>query len=251
MRLQDQEIDIMSLSKACNPRKISGRRNRLLLRLASTTGLPIGSIVQLRLWQLTYFFELEANDLRRYPRRVDNVGTRPRPYTSIGLYVDDSFQRLIPIPRSVYKILRGYVGAFEGLDERSSFVFPVIRKNGRTEHGRALTVKDAHKILLEIQTKANAVTHFDWNKIRQIAVAGMLAKRMSIQEIQHVTRFKDPKSIKSIADMFGYGFESFPSFEPGRFVGLDFPKGVLKENIYWYPQELYEYPPSPYSEVGM
>mgnify|MGYP000386217763 CR=1 FL=1 len=251
MRLQDQERDILCLSKACNARKISGRRNRLLLRLASATGLPIASIVQLRFWQLTYFFELEANDLRRYPRRVDNVASRPKPYTSIGLYWDDSFQRLIPIPRSVYKILRGYVGAFEELDERSSFVFPVIRKNGRIEYGRALTVKDAHKILREMQTKANAVTHFDWNKIRQIAVAGMLAKRMSIQEIQHVTRFKDPKSIKGIAEMFGYDFESKPLFEPRRFVGLDFPEGVLKENLFWYPQELYEYAPPLYSIAGL
>ncbi len=241
MRLQDQEIDIMSLSKACNPRKISGRRNRLLLRLASTTGLPIGSIVQLRLWQLTYFFELEHGDLHRYPQRAGNIGARPRPYTSIGLYLDDSFQQLIPIPRSVYKVLRGYVGAFEELDERSSFVFPVIRKNGRIEHNRALTVKDAHKILQGMQTGATIVTHFDWNKIRQMAVAGMLEKKISIQKIQHVTRFKDLKSIKDTAKMYGRDFESIPSFAPKRFVGLDFPKGVLKENMYWYPQELYEY----------
>ncbi|MEP1535509.1 MAG: tyrosine-type recombinase/integrase [Paracoccaceae bacterium] len=251
MRLQDQEIDILSLSKACNARKTSGRRNRLLLRLASTTGLPIGNIVRLRLWQLTYFFELEHGDVHRYPQRAGNIGTRPRPYTSIGLYLDDSFQRLVPIPASIYKILRGYLGTLEEQDERTGFVFPVIRKNDRIEHDRTLTVRDAHKILREMQTKANTEAHFDWNKIRQIAVAGMLSQRLSLQEIRHRTHFKDLKSIKDTAKKYGYDFESIPSFSPKRFVGLDFLDGVLKENLYWYPQELYEYAPPLYSKAGL
>ncbi|MDX8347401.1 hypothetical protein SLH49_05315 [Cognatiyoonia sp. IB215446] len=178
------------------------------------------------------------------------VGSKPLPYTSIGLYWDESYQRLTPIPRSIYRMLRGYISSFEELEDRSSFVFPVIRKNGRVEYDRALTVKDAHKILREMQIRANPGTHFDWNKIRQLAVAGMLGRKLPVQQIQHLTRFKDPKSIKNIAKTYGYRFESTPTFEPRRFVGLDFPDGILKENTYCYPQELYEYDPPSYSLAG-
>jgi hypothetical protein len=92
-----------------------------------------------------------------------------------------------------------------------------------------------------MQTKARTEAHFDWNKIRQIAVAGMLSQRLSLQEIRHRTHLKDLKSIKDTAQKYGYDFERIPLFSPKRFVGLDFPDSVLSENLCWYPQELYEY----------
>ena len=106
--LSRQESAISALAEACDARKVSGRRDRLLLMLVAATGLPIGFAVQIRQWQLTYFFEPSPDDRERYPDRLDRVGERPWPYSRIGLYWDYRFDRLLPIPRSIYKMLRGY-----------------------------------------------------------------------------------------------------------------------------------------------
>jgi len=128
MRLDDQENDILKLVKACNERTISGRRDRLLIRLAASTGLQIGFLSKLKLWQLTYFFFLDKNDTARTPQRLDLVSEHPAPYTRIGFYADDGYRRIIPVPRPVWKILKGYVGLFEDVEDRSRYLFPVICK---------------------------------------------------------------------------------------------------------------------------
>jgi len=101
-----------------------------------------------------------------------------------------------------------------------------------------------------LQSRAKTNIHFDWNKLRQIAVARMLRQRQSVQQIQYNTGYQDPKSIKSIAGKYRYSVISTPSFQPSRFVGLDFPGTALTENAYWCPQELYEYPALKHSGSG-
>jgi len=98
--------------------------------------------------------------------------------------------------------------------------------------------------------RAKTNIHFDWNKLRQIAIARMLKQRQPIQQIQYNTGYLDPKSIKNITGKYQYGAISPPSFQPRRFVGLDFPGAALNENTYWYPQELYEYPALKHSGSG-
>lgn len=112
-----QEAAISALAETCNTRNISGRRDRLLLMLVAATGVPIGFAVRIRLWQLTYFFKPSPDE--RYPGRVDRFGDRPWPNALIGLYRDSSFDRLLPVPPSIYKMLRGYAAMFADHKERS------------------------------------------------------------------------------------------------------------------------------------
>jgi len=128
MRLDDQENGILKLVEACNERTISDHRDRLLIHLAASTGLQIGFLSKLRLWQLTYFFFLDKNDTARTPQRFDLDSEHPAPYTRIGFYADDDYRRITPVPRPVWKILKGYAGLFEDVEDRSSYLFPVIRK---------------------------------------------------------------------------------------------------------------------------
>lgn len=220
--LAEQESGLLKLAHACDARYISGRRDRGLLLLALGTGLPIGRLVSLRLWQLTYFFEFRLGcDHEKYPKRSGRVGRRPAPYTQIGVYSDDSFERLLPIPRSIYKVLRGYVTAFREHEDRSHYLFPVIRKNSSIVHGRHLTVRDAHKLLRRMIDASACGRHYDWHTIRQIAVAKYLHKNLSIQEIMARTGYRDPKSVRDIAKLYGMVARSDPSFAPPRYVGLD------------------------------
>ncbi len=210
--------------------------------LQEVSRVSVHIYTKLQLWQLTYFFFLDKNDTARTPQRLDRVLEHPVPYTPIGFYADDDYRRIIPVPRPIWKILKGYVGLFEDVEDRSSYLFPVIRKNNNIAYEIGLSVKDAHKILRRLQSRAKTNIHFDWNKLRQIAVARMLRQRQSIQQIQYNTGYLDPKSIKNIAGKYQYGVISTPSFQPRRFVGLDFPGTALRENAYWYPPELYEFP---------
>lgn len=239
--LSRQESAISALAEACDARKVLGRRDRLLLTLVAATGLPIGFAVQIRLWQLTYFFEPSPDDRERYPDRLDRVGERPWPYSRIGLYWDYRFDRLLLIPRSIYKVLRGYAAAFADHEDRSDYLFPVIRKNGNVAHDRHLTVRDAHKVLRQMRDRAACGFHHDWNTIRQAAVARLLIESVSIQEIMARTGYRDPKSIRDIARMYGLTARSDPSFTPPRYVGVDFPDSFTGTNFWWYPSDLYEY----------
>lgn len=234
-----QEAAILALAKTCDARKVSGRRDRLLLMLVAATGLPIGFAVQARLWQLTYFFRPSRDE--RYPGRVDRVGERPWPYAQIGLYWDHSFDRLFPVPPSIYKMLRGYVAMFADHEERSDYLFPVIRKNGNIAQDRHLTVRDAHKVLRRMRDAAACDFRHDWNTIRQAAVARLLIEKESIQDIMARTGYRDPKSLRDIARKYGMTARSDPSFTPPRYVGVDFPESFLGGNVYWYPPDIYEY----------
>lgn len=239
--LSQQESAIEKLKESFNARKISGRRNRLLLMLAATSGLPINFVVEIELWQLTYFYELSPNTRRGYPKRQDDVGDMPISYTPLGLYWDANYDRLIPISRSIYKMLRGYAAAFSDHEERSDYLFPVIRKNGNIDHSKHLTVRDAHKILKGAQEATNCGFHHNWHTIRHAAVARLLMQKASIQNILARTDYQDPKSIKDIARSYGLIAKSNPSFTPPRYVGLDFSDSLFRKNVDWYLPELYEY----------
>ncbi|MFV0409430.1 MAG: hypothetical protein ACK5LJ_06950 [Paracoccus sp. (in: a-proteobacteria)] len=239
--LSRQESAIAALAETCNARKFSGRRDRLLLKLIAATGWSIGFVVQIRLWQLTYFFEPLPDDHEVYPDRLGMAGKRPWRYARIGIYWDYSFDRLLPVPRSIYKILRGYAGSFTDHEERSDYLFPVIRKNGNVAHDRHLTVRDAHKILRQMKDRAACGFHHDWNTIRQAAVARLLIKNLSIQDIMVRTGYRDPRSVRDIAKMYGLTARSDPSFTPPSYVGVDFAASFTGTNFRWYPFELYDY----------
>lgn len=211
----------------------------MLLMLVAATGWPIGFAVQIRLWQLTYVFKPSPDEL--YADREDRFGRRPWRYAQIGLYWDYRFDRLLPLPRSIYKMLLGYAAAFVDHEDRSDYLFPVIRKNGNIAHDRHLTVRDAHKVLWQMRNRAASGFHHDWNTIRQAAVARLLTENVSIQDIMARTGYRDPKSVKDIARMYGLAARSDPSFTPPRYVGVDFPHSILGKNVFWYPPELYEY----------
>ena len=237
--LARQEAAITALAESCNTRNVPGRRNRLLLMLVATTGLPIGFAVQIRLWQLTYFFKLLRDE--RYPGRVDRFGDRPWPNALIGLYRDSSFDQLLPVPPSIYKMLRGYAATFADHEDRSDYLFPAIRRNGSVAHTRHLTVRDAHKVLRQMRDAAACDYHHDWNTIRQAAVARLLTEDVSIQAIMARTGYRDPKSVRDIASLYGLSAHSDSSFTPPRYIGVDFRNSFLGENAYWYPADLYEY----------
>lgn len=55
------------------------------------------------------------------------------------------------------------------------------------------------------------------------------------------TGYRDPKSVRDTASLYGVTIQSDPSFTPPRYIGVDFPNSFLRENIYWYSPDLYEY----------
>ena len=234
-----QESAVAALAETCDARQISGRRDRLLLMLIAATGWSISFTVQIRMWQLTYIFEPSRGE--RYPDRIDGVGERPWPYAQIGLYWDESFDRLLPIPRSIYKMLRGYAASFADHDDRSDYLFPVIRKNSNVVHHKHLTVRDAHKVLRQMRDRAVCGFHHDWNTIRQAAVARLLIENVSIQDVMARTGYRDLKSVRDIARIYGLATRSDPSLTRTRYVGVDFPRSPLGKNVDWYPPDLYEY----------
>lgn len=239
-KLSDQIVDLTRLARACDARRLSGRRDRLLLRMASESGLSLGFLTGLRLWQLTYCFAVDSNDAYPYPMRSDRVGVSPKPYTSIGVYADSTFSQIIPLPRSLLRVLRYYLVSFAGLEDRDSFLFPVIRKSDRPKHNASIMPRDAHKILKHLQTKVDCTFHFDWHVLRQVAVRRYLRDGLSLQEVRFLTDYRDIKSVKMIAKDYEPSFNMNPKFRPPRLIGLDFPESVLSANVYCYPQELYE-----------
>lgn len=138
-------------------------------------------------------------------------------------------------------MLRGYGAVFADHEDRSDYLFPVIRKNGAIAHGKHLTVGDTHKILRQMRNIAACGFHHDWNTIRQTAVARLLTEKVSIQDIMARTGYQTPRSVRDIARMYGLTARSDPSFTPSCYVGVDFPDSFLGENVYWYPSDLYEY----------
>lgn len=209
--------------------------------LVATTGWSIGFAVQIRLCHLTYVFKPSPDDPERYPDRLDRVGERPWRYARISVYWDDAFDRLLPVPRSIHKMLRGYADIFADHEDRSDYLFPAIRKNGNIAHGTHLTVRDAHKILRRMRDGATCGFHHDWNTIRQAAVARLLTEGASIQDILARTGYRTPRSVRDIAKMYGLTARSDPSFTPPRYVGVDFPASFTGTNFRWYPFELYDY----------
>lgn len=138
-------------------------------------------------------------------------------------------------------MFHGYAGAFTDHEDRSDYLFPVIRKNGHISHDRHLTVRDAHKILRQMSDRAACGFHHDWNTIRRAAVARLLTENLSIQDIMVRTGYRDPKSVRDIAKMYGLTARGDPSFTPPRYVGVDFPASFTGTNFRWYPFELYDY----------
>lgn len=239
-KLSDQIVDLTRLARACDARSLSGRRDRLLLRMASESGLSLDFLTGLRLWQLTYCFAVDRNDTYPYPMRSDRVGVSPKPYTPIGVYADNTFSKIIPFRSSLLRVLRYYLASFADLEDRDSFLFPVIRKNDSPKYNASITPRDAHKILKRLQSKVDCTSHFDWHVLRQVAVRRYLRDGLSLQEVRFLADYRDIKSVKMIAKNYDSGFNTKPKFRPPRLIGLDFPESVISANVYCYPQELYE-----------
>jgi len=239
-KLSDQIDDLTRLARACDARGLSGRRDRLLLRMASESGLSMGFLTGLRLWQLTYCFEVDSNDAYPYPMRSDRVGVSPKPYTPIGVYADSTFSQIIPLPRSLLRVLRYYLAYFADLENRDSFLFPEVRKNDRPKYSAPITPRGAYKILKRLQAKIDCTSHLDWHVIRRVAVRRYLRDGLSLQEVRFLAGYRDIKSVKMITKDYEPSFNTKAKFWPPRLIGLDFPESVISANVYWYPQELYE-----------
>lgn len=233
--LSVQDRDIQALIKESGDSSIRGRRNRVLLALAWSTGLSISNLLKLQLWQMTYFVH-----------QVDTFGTSTRFWFSdriighnFGFYFDRTFEAIVPIPKPLRPMTYRYLEIFEDGYDPEHYVFPVMRKNDRMMKTEPLTTRDAHKILVELRKPMSNAAKLDWHKIRQVAVARMLVLGMSIQEIQHQTGYTDPKSIKNIASTYGIDWTSDPSFQPSGIVGLDYEGSIVSRNKDWYPMHLF------------
>lgn len=95
--------------------------------------------------------------------------------------------------------------------------------------------------LRQMRDRAACGFHHDWNTIRQAAIARLLIENQSVQDIMARTGYRDPKSVRDIARMYGLTARSDPSFTPPRYVGLDFPSSFTGTNFWWYPFEHYDY----------
>ncbi len=235
--MNTQDADIRAMRLAWNRRSLIGRRNRLLLLLAASTGVKASKLLTLQLWQVTFFATQpafpETSVRQDFPLRVLT--------NSLGFYSDETCQRVVVIPKAIRALAVGYMRTFGHVEDRSSYLFPAIRKNESVAAKNPLTIKDAHKILKGIRASSVVQDHYDWDIIRHIAVAKMLASGCSVQEIQHQAIFKDPKSIKSIAAKHGLPWRSDPSFRAPGVMGLDYRDSVLSRNTGWYPEHLYHW----------
>ena len=159
--------------------KASVRRDRLLLCLAPQSGLFLGFLTGPRLWQRNYYFAVERNDTFPYPLRSDRVGDTPKPYTPID--ADSTFSKIVPFRRSLPRLLRFHLASFADLEDRDSFLYPVIRKNDHPRHNASIMPRDAHKILKHLQAKVGCTGNIGWHVLRQVAVRRCLREGLPLQ----------------------------------------------------------------------
>lgn len=228
------KIDV--LSDALRGEGIREQRNRFLIHFASSCALSIREIVSMRLWQLTRFSELKPETVNM-PLRLRGAFTGKFP---LGVYTDGSFTRISALRTVDLAAASRYVKRLADFSHPMSPVFPVVRKNGRPEADKPISVKDARHIIAEASRTDGRDKEVTSYTLRHHAIAGLLADGLCLEQTQFESGYSDLQSIRDIGRQYGYRTRRDPTYHHPNRIGICISGSVYEKFEHHFPSDVYE-----------
>ncbi len=167
--------DLRKTSKELNGSKRDNilRRNQFLIELACCSTLSISQIVNLKIWQLTYFVIRDNMNIRR---RSCDFMLRD---LCVGLYIDRNYSTISPLKGISKPMINAYFNRINA-PNGNSYLFPRSNRSKEMNWNKHISVSNAHKILKKFFGKTGKA--INWHKIRHNSICYSVSSGNSVKQ---------------------------------------------------------------------